>query len=396
VTTVIATALADGPAPQAALAVVRALESQLQGAAPVLVMLFASTEQPLEQVVPVVLARWPASTVLGASTAGEFIERGDAKGAVSAFALAGDYQVFAQLATGLAADVESAVTRALAPLPVEVDGYPERTALMLIDPLAGNVEEATLLAASMLGEVRIAGGAAGDDLQMRRATVSCGATVASDAIVVASLFSRDPIGLGVCHRHWPISRPLEVTRAEGNVVYTLEGRPAWEVWQEHTREAALAAGIDATALRGEQVGGYLLRFEAGLPNGGELKVRAPLSVGPEGSMAFACGIPTGALLRITESDSQAQIDSAREAARRARAQLGGREAAGALVFDCICRNLILQERFSEGVRGIGDELGGVRLAGFETYGEIAFDVGDMSGFHNTTTVVVAFARSEPS
>jgi methyl-accepting chemotaxis protein len=32
----------------------------------------------------------------------------------------------------------------------------------------------------------------------------------------------------------------------------------------------------------------------------------------------------------------------------------------------------------------------VPVAGFETYGEIALDVGDMSGFHNTTTVVLAF------
>ena len=34
------------------------------------------------------------------------------------------------------------------------------------------------------------------------------------------------------------------------------------------------------------------------------------------------------------------------------------------------------------------------LAGFETYGEIALDAGDMSGFHNTTTVVLALPRGE--
>jgi hypothetical protein len=32
------------------------------------------------------------------------------------------------------------------------------------------------------------------------------------------------------------------------------------------------------------------------------------------------------------------------------------------------------------------ELGNAPLAGFETYGEIALGAGDMSGFHNTTTV----------
>jgi methyl-accepting chemotaxis protein len=39
-----------------------------------------------------------------------------------------------------------------------------------------------------------------------------------------------------------------------------------------------------------------------------------------------------------------------------------------------------------------DELGGAPLAGFETYGEIAMEIGEMSGFHNTTTVVVTFEK----
>lgn len=82
--------------------------------------------------------------------------------------------------------------------------------------------------------------------------------------------------------------------------------------------------------------------------------------------------------------------SAREAARRARLQLGDSHVAGALVFDCICRKLILGEQFSDAVRRISRELGDAPLAGFETYGEIALDVGEMSGFHNTTSVVLAF------
>jgi methyl-accepting chemotaxis protein len=61
-----------------------------------------------------------------------------------------------------------------------------------------------------------------------------------------------------------------------------------------------------------------------------------------------------------------------------------------VVFDCICRNLILGERFGTAVRAISEELGNVPIAGFETYGEIALDVGDMSGFHNTTSVVLTF------
>ena len=283
---------------------------------------------------------------------------------------------------------------ALEGLPRELHGYAHRTALMLLDPLAGRGEEAALLAATMLGEdVPLAGGAAGDDLKMREAWVACGAHAAVDSVVIALIFSKTPLGVGVCHGHRPLSPPLRVTKAEAGTVISVEGRPAWEVWKEHTRANALAAGYDLDNLTPQAEGSFLLRYEAGLSAGDGYKIRAPLSRNADGSINFACGIPEGAVIRITESDGKSQLASAREAARRARARLGGGKVAGALVFDCICRNLILGDEFAQAVRGISDELGGVPLAGFETYGEIALDAGDLSGFHNTTSVVLAFPAS---
>jgi len=200
--------------------------------------------------------------------------------------------------------------------------------------------------------------------------------------------------VGVCHAHQPLSPPLRVTRAQGGVVHEVEGRPAWEVWVEHTRARALAAGLgEPAALDDAARGAFLLRYEAGLAVGehGEYKIRAPLSRNDDGSLNFACGVPEGAVFRITESEPARQVAAAREAARRAAAGLEG-PAAGALVFDCICRNLILGDAFAGAVHAMSDELGGVPLAGFETYGEIALDVGDLSGFHNTTSVVLAFPK----
>jgi methyl-accepting chemotaxis protein len=227
---------------------------------------------------------------------------------------------------------------------------------------------------------------------MQSTLVSCGARAISDGVVIAQIFSKAPLGLGVCHGHKPLSEPLRVTKAHGNVVEQIEGRPAWDVWREATRAAAKAQGIDVDALAAADETTFLLRFEAGLEAGAEYKIRAPLSRTPAGAISFACGVPEGAVIRITESAPKDQIESAREAARRAKAKLEGRPAAGAIVFDCICRNLILNAEFGSAVRGMVEELGGVPIAGFETYGEIALDAGDMSGFHNTTSVVLAFPR----
>ncbi len=382
--TQIATALASGSASDAASALARELRAKLAGTQPTLVVAFASTSQPLDALIAKLESEFRGATCIGASTAGEFTEERDSKGSAAAFALAGDYKIFGGLGSALRANPEAAVAQAIEGLPRQLHGYPHRTALLLLDPLAGNGEEAALIAASMLGDdVRLAGGAAGDDLSMKATHVAFGPKAEQDAVVVAVLFSKRPLGVGVCHGHVPISPPLKVTRASGAVVHEIEGQPAWQVWRAQTSERVANVAK-------EDEGAYLLRYEAGLAAGSAYKIRAPLSRGPDDSISFACGIPQGAVIRITESEPERQVASAREAARLARAQLGDRRPAGALVFDCICRNLILQKDFGRAVHGIAQELGDVPLAGFETYGEIALDAGDMSGFHNTTSVVLAF------
>jgi methyl-accepting chemotaxis protein len=389
----VVTASASGPAMIAGAYLVEQLKKGLDGQTPALVMAFASTEQPLGQIASILDEAFAGTTVLGASTAGEFTERGDTKGAVCAIAVSGELKVFGGIGTGVRVAPERAVHQALEGLPRSVQGYPYRTGVLLIDTMAGNCEEVTLMTAAELGaDLPFAGGAAGDDLKMQSTTVSCGPRAASDAVVIAQIFSKAPLGLGVCHGHRPLSTPLRVTKAHGNIVEEIEGRPAWDVWRERTRDAAMSHGIDVDNLAAADEGSFLLRFEAGLAAGNEYKIRAPLSRTADGAIQFACGVPEGAVIRITESAPKDQVESAREAARRARAKLGSGEAAGAVVFDCICRNLILADGFKDAVHAMSEELGNVPIAGFETYGEIALDAGDMSGFHNTTSVVLAFPR----
>ncbi len=384
------TGVGQGTASQVTETILREVRSEL-AEAPALLAVFASTQQPLTELVPPLAEAFADTVVLGASTAGEFTEKGDVKGGVTYLALSGDLRVHAGLGTDLQAEPMKAVAEARADQPEVVEGFPHRTGILLLDPLAGNGEETVLSMALALGpSFSLAGGAAGDDLHMAATQVALGNRVASDALVLATVFSRTPLGIGVCHGHRPLSGPLTVTRAEGSVVYEVEGRPAWDVWREETREDAKSQGLSLEGTSTEEENAFLLRYEAGLAVGEEYKVRAPLSRDDDGSIHFATGVPEGSVIQITRSSTDLQVESARRAARAAREELGGRPVAGALVFDCICRNLILGPRFGEAVRGMSEELGGAPLAGFETYGEIALAAGDLSGFHNTTTVVLAF------
>lgn len=368
------------------------LKADLKGAAPGLVVVFTSTECPLEGVMGRCAEVFPNVPAIGCTTSGEFTEGAEGKGQFVAWAMGGD-DVVANLGmgTGLKADPERAVAAAI-PKVADDKERPYRTAILLLDPLSGNGEETSLITSTLLGPtVRLAGGAAGDDLHFKQTHVAMGRRVASDAVVIAVLSSKKPLGIGVQHGHKPLGKPMTITRAEGATVHEIEGRPAFEVWKNEVRGAAKKLGIDVDNTPAKDMGGHLLRYEVGLIAGpGEYKIRAPLSVGDGGSLAFACGIPEGAVVRVTESAEDNQVASARSAAERARKGLGGAPIAGALVFDCICRNLILGNRFGSAVREIHTALGSAPLAGFETYGEIAMDLGQSSGFHNTTTVVLAF------
>jgi methyl-accepting chemotaxis protein len=392
VTTTTASWLLEGSTDAICARLAAEMPAKLGGTQPVLVAVFASTQQDLGAITGSLASS--GAVVVGCTTAGEFVEHGDAKNAVAVFALGGEgYRASAGLGDGLAADPEGAIARALEGQPREVNGFAHRTAIALLDPLAGNGEEVALMLSAELGpDVPIAGGAAGDDLAMKATRVAHGARSSGDALVVAQIFSKQPLAIGIRHGHRPMSGPLRVTRAEGGVVYEVEGRPAWEVWKEQTRERAAAVGVDVDTIGVANAGAFLLQYEAGLANGDGYKVRAPLALRDDGGILFAAAIPQGAVIRITESDSSAQVDSAIAAARHARQTLDGVECAGALVFDCICRNLILGREFGRAVRGISRALGDVPIAGFETYGEVGLRAGSMSGFHNTTSVVLAFPR----
>ncbi len=359
---------------------------------PVLVAIFAAPSLPLAELVPPLVRALPRTVVLSASTAGELTEAGDTKGAVAFFALRGDFRVAAGFGRGLGEDVHKAVSDAIGDGVARIEGYDHRVSILLLDALSGRGEEAVLIAATLLGDAKMAGGAAGDDLAMKAAFVGLGTEIAQDAVVLATISSRSPFGVGVCHGHEPCSIPLTVTESEGSIVRTIDGVPAWEMWKLHAGSLAQEQGFsDFAAMSPSDESAFLLRYEAGLAAGSEVTVRAPLSRTAEGALHFACGIPQGSVIRITESTPESQIASALEAARRAREDLGGRPVVGALIFDCICRNLILGDRFGAVAVAMSRELGGVPIAGFESYGEIALDVGDLSGFHNTTTVVLAFS-----
>lgn len=354
-------------------------------------VVFASSAYDYRAVVNGVRQMTDDAPLIGCSSAGEFTEEKTEKGSVACAVINSDtHKFFTGIGKGLMEDEIKAIRQASAKFSSPPADYPYASAVLLIDGLAGKGEESVLAALDALGpNVKFSGGAAADDLKFKETSVFTNNEVSLNAVSLTLVASRIPVAIGVKHGHSPISPPLTITKAKGNIVYEIDGRPAFEVWKEYTRQNAKSIGIDVDKMSEvEAVQTFFTRYEAGLSTGIDYKIRwLGGTTTTDGPIRFPCAMSEGMVVRVMESPKQAQIASARKAAEIALAACKGARLAGAIIFDCVCRAVILGDDFSKAVDEIKKVLG-VPLIGFETYGEIAMEIGQLSGFHNTTTVVL--------
>jgi len=330
--------------------------------------------------------------LIGASTAGEFTQEQAGEGGIAVAAIASDeMEFYTGIGHGLSDDLRGAVEEAAADIPDEQADYPHRVGINLHDGLTGRGEEIAMLAFQQF-PIPFSGGSAGDDIALEETFVFHDDEVATDSIVLAVLASEKPFALGVEHGHKPISEPLAVTDAEGSVVSELNGQPAFEAFADAIAEVSQEElGIDPHDVEtgSEEFVELLTQFQFGVKSGADdYKVRwAGPTPNTDGPMVFATTIPEGTELTVMHSNRDEQIEAARTGAVNARDALTDNEAAGALVFDCACQGAILGDQFPESVEAMFAELD-VPLAGFQTYGEICMQEGEMRGYHNTTSSVL--------
>lgn len=368
--------------------------SQLGKSQPQIVILFCSTRYDYASVIrgiyKVVGEDVP---LIGCTTAGQFTHQGINKEGVACALIASDtYQFFSGIGTLLKSQPMEAIQNAIINFPKEVEEYPHQSALLFVDGLAGKGEEAVLAASSLLGpEVKFAGAAAADDMGFKETSVFSNQEALTDAASICLIASKSPLIISVNHGHYPLSPPLKVTKARENVLYELDGRPALEVWKDFLRDRLKKQDMDIDALELSDWSKIFLKYQAGFMTGTHYKIRFPISCNADGSLNFVCSIMEGSVMKIMDSEQKDQIESARRAAEMAiKSAPKGTQLAGALIFDCSCRTMILKEHLSKAIEASQQILGAIPFIGCETYGEIAMDQGQLSGFHNATTVIMLF------
>lgn len=356
-------------------------------------LLFVSPRHSLATALAEARTALPGVTFLGCSTGGEMTERGLLHGGLVAFLIATDWPVAGASARAWVKDPLAGAARLAEPLEGlraqgRRVGAETSATVLLVDGLANAEPLVDALQVRTRKSNRVVGGAAGDDLHLEHTEVGLDDAVGPDLAAALHFVTPRSWGVGVGQGFTPASARMRVTKAKGALLLELDGQPA----QDFYRARAVAQGLALDAATWPK---FLLDNVLGITLGDDVHhIRAPKQLGPDGSVAMGAPVPQGSSVCLMTGDPDSLVRAAGRAAQDARHALGfGGEAAGVLVFSCICRGMQLGEAYERELGAIRDVFPGVPLAGFLTYGEVARYQGNLDGYHNNTVVVVALPRA---
>lgn len=263
-----------------------------------------------------------------------------------------------------------------------------RAVFVLSDGLAVNGSRLAEGLSRHLGpDVVVTGALAGDGSDFARTWVLDRAQPQARRICALGLYGdRLRIGHG-CDGGWHDFGPeRRITRADGNVLYELDGKPALDLYKTYLGDRA--AGLPGTAL--------LFPLAVRPQADSEPLVRTILGIDEaRRAMTFAGDVPEGGIARLMRASAEQLIDSAARAAREAALALEDCDATLAISVSCVGRRLLLGGRTEEEVETVADVLpAGAVHVGMYSYGEIAPPAaGARSQLHNQTMTVTVLGES---
>lgn len=188
-----------------------------------------------------------------------------------------------------------------------------------------------------------------------------------------------PCGIGVAHGWTPVSTAHRVTESAGNLVISLDWRPAFQVYREtvesHSGQRFTESNFFAIAKA----------YPLGIAKlGSELVVRDPIMT-DQGHLVCVGEVPTGAFVHILNGNRESLLAAVAQARESASLAASGWRPEMELFVDCISRVLFLESDFDREISLA--RLPDLPMAGILSIGEIANSGQDYLEFYNKTSVV---------
>ncbi len=330
---------------------------------PQIALCFASKAALDAGCVSALKARYPNTLIAACSTGGEILGRDVTVDSAAAALVRFDKS---RLATARA--VCSAASQSFAAgesLGLQLLSAPElRGVIVLADGLHVNGAGLVEGLRTVLGDkVVIVGGLAGDGADFKETRVGLDIEPAQEELVAIGLYGESLVLGSSSFGGWDAFGPeRRITKADGPVLYELDGQPALALYKRYLGEEA--ANLPASALL----------FPLAIRRDGhdaETLTRTIVGVDEETqSLTFAGEMPQDWSAQLMRGTVDRIVSGAADAARAAALDSADPADSLGILISCIGRRLMLGQRVQEEVEAVGDEWPGVPVVGFYSYGEI--------------------------
>lgn len=375
---------------EAAAETIAQIREQLGDAAPCAGILFCSLDFDHQTLLDQFASAFPGMELIGCTTDGETSSRlGFAEDSMVLMAFASDT---VEIRAGLGRNVPRAGELAgrdaalMARGGLKSQAGREVFAVILADPMSAGVSNVDLGVQSVLGRsFPVAGGVAAAHSKMRKTRQFHGREVLSEAVVMLLFAGPVCFSCGMRGGHSPLAPRLGITRCAGNVLERIGEDTALEYFQRYTGKVDLFMNFCLAVYEKGRENCYVLSAPASDPASGTVTLNGP--------------VPCDGQVQLGTADKETLARSCAESLRLAQTGYpsGDGGPAGALVFSCAGRKMMLGTRIGDETEAVRRALPGLPFAGFYCYGEFGpLDKGDPFRFHGTTFVTLLFGEAGPS
>jgi hypothetical protein len=256
-----------------------------------------------------------------------------------------------------------------------------RHVLILSDGLSVNGSELARGFSQVLpGGITITGGLAGDGTRFGTTYVIAQGPAETGMVAAIGFYGETLRAKSGCFAGWDEFGPERViTRSKGNVLYTIDDKPALELYKSYLGEFA-------TDLPGSG-----LRFPMSIRQNTDATplIRTLLAVDEEvQSLTFAGDVPQGHLCRLLKTNMDLLIEHAGLAAEASK--MDQDDEFLVIAVSCVGRRLVLGQLCEEELEIIRETLGDKAIiTGFYSYGELSEKGESRCTLHNQTMTLIS-------
>ncbi len=312
-------------------------------------------------------SRYPTAQVVGCTTSGEINPNGVFDDSIQITAIQWEKTVQRVAQTKMSGMQSS--FEAAAGLAKQLKADTLRTVLVISDGLNVNGSELLKGFQSVLGDIPIVGGLAGDGGAFVKTLQLYNDTVSDNMVIAVGLYGNALITASGALGGWkPYGPPRTVTKSEKNVVFEMDGKPALPLYRMYIGEA-FSKGLPGTGLK----------FPLAVIEEGKRdveKIRTLLAIDTKNnSLTFAGNVEEGETVRLCQTNHDRLVDGAGAAANLVMDGLSAsktNQTGLALCVSCVGRKGVMAELVGDEIKLVQQILGPqTSLTGFYSYGELA-------------------------